>query len=417
MDMFQVHANDFIKYCIQQEQQTTIHDTSIICSREPQLLDEDYECHHTQGPTCVLKLSTEDLHLNEENTQSTMYNHSPIFEKLEDIENRSQIQNMLSSMDSTTKLNPNDYSDENKIHRLDPRRDTSRLIHQDCIQLPYDSESDDSDTNSSKHFQNSSLSSHWSADQLSEEMFTINTEETSEVSINEEEDSYHIDDNSMESPTYNHDQESNSFMEENPSKSFLQLRGISIANYNMGCNFDIASTIRLMMLFKLNLLAIQEHTPWSRELSDAEILSFRKNCDKWGFNIITSKLQLAIIDKQLTTCLRETDIHEDGRIIRLRMEISAKKFVNFVITYGYPHSPNNRSKQFIEIMDENMVLQKMRQLKQILTTILNRAINADELIFIFGDLQDTPDNSKMFSYGTSNIIKHPLGIVRTCENL
>jgi hypothetical protein len=94
-----------------------------------------------------------------------------------------------------------------------------------------------------------------------------------------------------------------------------------------------------------------------------------------------------------------------------------KKFVNFVVTYGYPHSPNNRSKQFIEIMDENMVLQKMRQLKQILTTILNRAINADELIFIFGDLQDTPDNSKMFSYGTSNIIKHPLGIVRTCKNL
>ncbi len=184
---------------------------------------------------------------------------------------------MLFSMDFTTKLNPNDYSDENKIHRLDPEKDTSSLLHQDCIQLPYDSESDDSDTNSSKHFQNSSLSSHWSADQLSEESFTIITEKTLETSINQEEDSYQIDDNSMESPTYNHDQESNSFIEENSSKSFLQLRGISIANYNMGCNFDIASTIRLMMLFKLNLLAIQEHTPWSRELSDAEILSFRKN--------------------------------------------------------------------------------------------------------------------------------------------
>ena len=127
MDMFQVHANDFIKYCIRQEQQTAIHDTSIICSREPQLLDEDYEYHHTQRPTCVLKLSTKDLHLNEENTQSTMYNHSPIFEKLEDIENRSQIQNMLFSMDSTMKPKPNDYSDKNKIHRLDPRRDYPQL--------------------------------------------------------------------------------------------------------------------------------------------------------------------------------------------------------------------------------------------------------------------------------------------------
>jgi hypothetical protein len=206
-----------------------------------------------------------------------VYNHSPIFEILEDEEDRSQIQNMLFSMDSITQLNLNDYSDENKIHRLDPEKDTSSLLHQDCIQLPYDSEFDDSDTNSSKHCQNSSLSSHWSADQLSEGTFTINIEEASGVSMNEEEDSYHMDDNSIESLPYNHDQESNSFIEENPSKSFLQLRGISIANYNMGCNFDIASTIRLMMLFKLNLLAIQEHTPWNRELSDAEILSFRKN--------------------------------------------------------------------------------------------------------------------------------------------
>jgi hypothetical protein len=53
------------------------------------------------------------------------------------------------------------------------------------------------------------------------------------------------------------------------SKSFLQLKGISVANYNMGCNFSIASSIRLMIQYDLHILAIQEHTPWNRELSDA----------------------------------------------------------------------------------------------------------------------------------------------------
>lgn len=38
-----------------------------------------------------------------------------------------------------------------------------------------------------------------------------------------------------------------------------------------------------------------------------------------------------------------------------------------------------------------------------------------ELLYIFCDLQDTPDRSKLFYYGTNNIIKHPLGIVQTCE--
>lgn len=124
--------------------------------------------------------------------------------------------------------------------------------------------------------------------------------------------------------------------------------------------------------------------------------------------MVVSKLHIIIIDKQLTPCIRETGIHEDGRIIHLRLEISTRGYVNFVATYGYPHSPNNRSKRFVEIADENTVLQKMRQLKRILTTIIKKATNVNELLFVFGDLQDTPDNSKMFSYGNSHIVKHPL---------
>jgi hypothetical protein len=36
-------------------------------------------------------------------------------------------------------------------------------------------------------------------------------------------------------------------------------------------------------------------------------------------------------------------------------------------------------------------------------------------MFVFGDLQDTPDNSKIWHYGLHPIVKHPLGIVCTCE--
>jgi len=69
------------------------------------------------------------------------------------------------------------------------------------------------------------------------------------------------------------------------------------------------------------------------------------------------------------------------------------------------------------ISDEDSLLQKMRTLQKQLTSITSKAIIADEIIFVFGDLQDTPDNSRLFHYGSNNIIKHPLGIVQACENL
>jgi hypothetical protein len=50
-----------------------------------------------------------------------------------------------------------------------------------------------------------------------------------------------------------------------------------------------------------------------------------------------------------------------------------------------------------------------------LYSICNKVKNAHELLYIFGDLQDTPDQSKLFYYGSKNIMKHPLGIIQTCE--
>ena len=201
-------------------------------------------------------------------------------------------------------------------------------------------------------------------------------------------------------------------------KSFLQLKGISVANYNMGCNFSIASSIRLMIQHDLHILAIQEHTPWNRELSDAERSSSQRHCDRWGYILIISKLQIVIIDKQLAASLRDSTISEEGRIIRLNFEVAANQFANFVAVYGYPHSPRNRRRHYIEeAFDENSILQKMRQLKRSLKTIIRKAIDTNQIIYVYGDLQDTPDNSKAFHHGTTNIGKHPLGIAQTCENL
>jgi hypothetical protein len=39
------------------------------------------------------------------------------------------------------------------------------------------------------------------------------------------------------------------------------------------------------------------------------------------------------------------------------------------------------------------------------------------MLFIFGDLQDTPDESTNFRYGSTKIAQHPLGIAKTCTDL
>jgi hypothetical protein len=170
-----------------------------------------------------------------------------------------------------------------------------------------------------------------------------------------------------------------------------------------------------MMQYELSVLAIQEHTPWSRELSDAEINGIQRYCNYWGFGVIISKVQILITDKQLTACIRESKIHEEGRIIHTKMEISQDKFVNFISTYGYPHSPNNRNYNINNIGDENAILQGMRRVRNTLKSICNKVKNAHELLYIFGDPQDTPDQSNLFYYGSKNIMKHPLGIIQTCE--
>jgi len=85
---------------------------------------------------------------------------------------------------------------------------------------------------------------------------------------------------------------------DNVPKTFLQLKGISIANYNMGCNFNIAMAIS-MIQYDLTILAVREHTPWNKDLTPMEISSMERTCHKWGFSITISKLLILIIDKHV----------------------------------------------------------------------------------------------------------------------
>jgi len=201
-------------------------------------------------------------------------------------------------------------------------------------------------------------------------------------------------------------------------KTFLQLKGIVVANFNMGCNFNIASTLRILLQHELAILAVQEHTPWANVLHEAEVNSIHKTFDKYEDQVIFSKMELLFIDRQLATRLRETNVHLEGCLIATKFEISPGICANFISVYGYPHSPGNRSKDYMDSQDdENTVIQKMTTLKRLLKSIINKAKNKQELIYIFGDLQDTPDGSKAFYYGNNNIKKHPLGIAQTCENM
>ncbi len=130
------------------------------------------------------------------------------------------------------------------------------------------------------------------------------------------------------------------------SKSFLQLKGIAVGNFNMRCNFHISAAIRIMIQYNLTILAIQEHTPWNRELSEVEIASIERHCDKWGYFVTLSKLQILIIDKQLTACHCETMVFEEGRVMKSRFEVSMNNYVTFVPVYGIPHSGGEKNPSY-----------------------------------------------------------------------
>lgn len=120
------------------------------------------------------------------------------------------------------------------------------------------------------------------------------------------------------------------------------------------------------------------------------------------------------MDKQILPCLQDTKEYLDGRIITIKLHIAQADEVEFISVYGYPHSPSNRQ---IHTQDNDQTLAKMRVLQKQLKSVIRKAQLSNAKTFVFGDLQDTPDGTRNFVYGSTRIAKHPLGVVKTCEEL
>jgi hypothetical protein len=142
----------------------------------------------------------------------------------------------------------------------------------------------------------------------------------------------------------------------------------------------------------------------------------KKLCDKYQFTITISKLQIVIMDKILAASHRGTEIFEDGRIIKFQLEIAPQQYANLVTVYGIPHHGNGKYHVNNSETTEDETLAKLHRIRTHLRKIINLATTNKEDIYVFGDLQDTPDNKKNFNYGTCRIPKHPLGITKTFED-
>jgi len=172
-----------------------------------------------------------------------------------------------------------------------------------------------------------------------------------------------------------------------------------------------------MTRYKLHILAIQKYTPWNRELSDGEVKSIHKHCESLGYFATVTKLQILITDKQMWASHRDSRHLEDGRIIHSRYEVSSSQHASFISLYGVPHHGGEKTQYSSRDVEESITLQKMIAVKNQLKSIIREAKRNNDIIFVFGDLQDVPDNSSNFRYGQCKIPKHPLGIVKTCEDL
>ena len=100
--------------------------------------------------------------------------------------------------------------------------------------------------------------------------------------------------------------------------------------------------------------------------------------------------------------------------MKCRFEISKDQYVTFVPVYGVAHFSGDHKKAYSSSTEENTKLKKMAAVKTQVEKIIDTASATADLLYVFGDLQDTPDQSKIFHRGSCRIPKHPLGIVKAC---
>jgi len=93
----------------------------------------------------------------------------------------------------------------------------------------------------------------------------------------------------------------------------------------------------------------------------------------------------------------------DGRIMKCRFQISNEQYVTFLAVYGIPHSGNRSIYSMDPNNNEDHILQQISSIQNQLKSNLKDAFKTDDVVYTFGDLQDTPDNSNFFRYGNCRI--------------
>jgi hypothetical protein len=71
-------------------------------------------------------------------------------------------------------------------------------------------------------------------------------------------------------------------------------------------------------------------------------------------------------------------MYEEGRIIKSRFVISSRTYTNFVAVYRIPHSSDNYMQTNQETIEENLLLQRMRQIQKQIKKLSMNIIRNEE---------------------------------------
>ena len=162
----------------------------------------------------------------------------------------------------------------------------------------------------------------------------------------------------------------------------------------------------------ISILAIQEPTSAERTFTKGETTSIQKHCDKWEVIPQISQYQIILISKHIMAYHRLEETYMDGRVILNIFQIDHEEEMNLISTYGIPHS-FHKSTSATDAQNKKRI-----NLTNALDQILKNKTETRKthpLTYVHGDLQDTPDNSKLFHYGKCRMPKQAHGIIKTCE--
>jgi len=87
----------------------------------------------------------------------------------------------------------------------------------------------------------------------------------------------------------------------------------------------------------IQVLAIQEHSPWGSNLSNDMVRHVCKICEKCAFKVQISRYQIVIIVKSIMAAHQMQAIKENGHIITNAFQIGLKDYAVIFSVHGIPH--------------------------------------------------------------------------------